>query len=137
MFLRLFCTSRWLTDSIGAHDAMHDLQFFKDLFKYRSVYKEVADVVLGKLMKYRKYLTEEVLPFVLFSTKPLIDNDTKHNITAYYCTNSSLIPISDQFRLSKPVYWQIIQDTSFEYLVGPDSYTLCEASNRLTCEVSD
>ena len=123
MFLSLFYTSRWLSASIGADASMHDLQFFQDMLKYRSINKEIADIVLRKLKNHRWYPTEEVVPFVLFSTSYLVDNGTKHDIAARI--NST--PMPDEFRLGKPVFREVDENISLADLVGSDSYMLFRA----------
>lgn len=87
------------------------------VLSYRSVDREVADVVFEKFKNHHWYLTEEVVPFVLFSTNPLVSDQTNEDIAR----KIDYMPIPDQFRLEKPVYREITVDTSLVDLVGPES----------------
>ncbi|KAG0728342.1 hypothetical protein GWK47_003757 [Chionoecetes opilio] len=53
---------------IGADAPANDLQFMKDMMKFKRTDPEIAQAVLQKLETTNWYLTQEVVPFALFGT---------------------------------------------------------------------
>ena len=121
IFLSLFYTSRWLKASTGADAPMNDLQFIHDMLEYRSIDREVADIALDKLSNHRWYLTEELVPFALFSN--IVPDNMKQNIASKLMS----VPEPEHFRLGKPVFRQVNRQTSLVDLIGPESHTLFHA----------
>ena len=93
--------------------------FFHDMVDYRSIDKQVAEAVLLKLENHRWYLTEETVPFVLFSKHPAVTDSTKHDIAAKLLVT----PIPEHFHLGKPVFRQVRKDSTLVDFVGPESQT--------------
>jgi len=123
VFLNLFYVPLWMRASSGADAPYYDLQLFHDMIAYREVDKEIAEEVLRKLANHCWYLTEEVVPFVLFSNNPAVTEEIKQEIAR----KIMITPIPENFRLGKPVFRSIASDTTLTDLVGPDSHTLFQS----------
>ena len=125
MFLSMFYTSAWMKASIGADAPINDLQLFQDMFAYLDVDHEVAEEVLRKLENHCWYLTEEIVPFALFSKLPVMTNKLKQDIASKLLAT----PVPDCFRLGKPLFRKIDRDTTLIDLIGPESHTLFHTLN--------
>lgn len=68
-FLGLFYTTYWMTASSAADAPLHDLQFMKDMMQFKQHDPQLATAVLNKARNHLWYLTQEVVPFALFSSK--------------------------------------------------------------------
>ena len=80
IFLTLIHTPAWLKASISADAPVNDLEYIHDLIDIREVVQEVADAVLDKLTNSRWYLTQEVVPFSLFSKHASMTDSSKEKI---------------------------------------------------------
>lgn len=119
-FLAHFYVPAWMKASCGADAPINDLQFIHDMFDFRDVDKDIADVVIKKLRNHQWYLSEEVIPFALFSKHPLMTNALKKEMADQLL----LTPIPENFRLGKPVFKKIGLDTTLTSLIGPESHSL-------------
>ena len=119
-FLSLFYTSAWMKASIGADAPINDLHLFKDMISYRDIDYELANVVIDKMENHFWYLTEEVVPFALFSKLPEMTSDFKQEIASKLLNT----PVPERLRMGKPVFRKISSDTSLLDLIGPESNTL-------------
>lgn len=124
-FLSLFYTSAWMKSSIGADAPINDLQLFKDMIAYRDIDREVADIVIDKMENHCWYLTEEVVPFALFSKLSVMTYKLKQDIASKLLST----PVPDRLRLGKPVFRKISCHTSLLDLIGPESNTLFQSLN--------
>ena len=80
----------------------------------REVVQEVADVALDKLTNSRWYLTQEVVPFFLFSKHASMTDSSKEEIAA--ACQATTKP--DKFRLGKSEFMPIARDTTLKSLIG-------------------
>lgn len=119
-FLALFFTASWMKTSNGADAPANDLQLIHDMIDFREVDKAVADTVIDKLGNHRWYLTEEVVPFALFSKHPMMTDCLKQEMA----TRLLATPLPEAFRLGRPVFKEITRDTTLTDLIGPESHTL-------------
>lgn len=124
-FLSIFYTSAWLKASIGADAPINDLQLIQDMIAYLDVDHDVAEVVLRKLEKHSWYLTEEIVPFALFSKLPVMTSRLKQDIALKLLAT----PVPDHLRLGKPLFRKVYRDTSLADLIGPESHTLFQSLN--------
>jgi hypothetical protein len=131
-FLALFHTPAWLKASIGSDAPVNDLQLVHDLIYFREIDQEVADVALEKLTNHRWYLSQEVVPFSLFSKHTSMTDSVKEEIAA--ALQATAMP--DNFRLGKPLFQNIARDITLKSLIGPESHTLFAALNVNTCWLS-
>jgi hypothetical protein len=87
--LSMFYTSAWMKASIGTDAPVNDLQLFRDMFAYHDVDRDIADEVLRKIENHCWYLTQEIVPFALFSKLPVMINQQEQNIApkviVYFC----------------------------------------------------
>ncbi|KAG0728039.1 hypothetical protein GWK47_033298 [Chionoecetes opilio] len=67
-FLGLFYTPMWMSSTLAADAPENDLQFMKDMMKFKRTDPEIAQAVLQKLENHKWYLTQEVVPFALFGS---------------------------------------------------------------------
>lgn len=125
MFLSLFYTSNWMKASIGADAPINDLQLVKDMIAYIDIDREVAQAVLQKLENHYWYLTEEIVPFALFSTLPAMTVTLKQDIASKILDS----PVPDHLRLGKPLFRKVSRDTTLADLIGPESHTLFQSLN--------
>jgi hypothetical protein len=123
MFLSMFYTSAWMKASTGADAPINDLQLVQDMIAYLSVDREVAEVVLRKLENHFWYLTEEIVPFALFSKLPVMTSRLKQNIASKLLAT----PIPERLRMGKPLFPKVCCDTSLADLIGPESHTLFQS----------
>jgi hypothetical protein len=120
VFLNLFYVPLWMKASRGSDAPILDLNFIHDMMDYRLVDPEIADVVLKKLSNHGWYLTEEVVPFVLFSNHYSINDVVKQDIASKLLE----MPVPDSFRLGKPLFRKITRNTTLLDLIGPESHAL-------------
>ena len=114
--------------SIGADAPINDLQLCHDMINYLNVDREVAEVVLRKLENHLWYLTEEIVPFALFSKPPAMTSKLKQDIASKLLAT----PIPERLRLGKPLYPNVRSYTSLVDLIGPESHTLFQSLNIST-----
>ncbi|KAG0728789.1 hypothetical protein GWK47_031788 [Chionoecetes opilio] len=69
LFLGLFYTPMWMSSTLAADAPANDLQFMKDMMKFKRTDPEIAQAVLQKLENHKWYLTQEVVPFALFGSR--------------------------------------------------------------------
>ena len=120
IFLQLFYVPLWLNATSACNAPMIDLQLFHDMMDFRTIDREIADIFLKKMANHRWYLTEEILPFVLFSSHPAVTSEVKQAIARKILAK----PIPDNFRLGKPVFREITRESCLTDLVGPESFML-------------
>ena len=119
VFLAHFYTPAWLKVSWGADAPINDLQFIHDMIDFRSVDEDNADVVINKLHNHLWYLSEEVVPFALFSKHPLMT----HALNKEMADQLLLTPIPENFCLDKPVFKKIGCETTLTSLIGAESHS--------------
>lgn len=126
IFLSLFYTTRWLTAGNAADAPLNDLSMIQDVIKYKQIDPEVATVVLNKLERHQWYLTQEIVPFTLFSSNEMVTSSLKQQLaTKLYTTEKP-----QSFRMGKPLFPKIITErTNLIDLIGPDSTFLFKALN--------
>lgn len=122
-FLSLFYTSYWVTSTSAADAPIHDLQFFKDIMWYHQFDSELATAVMKKANNHRWYLTQELVPFTLFSSHPSMTKSVKEEIAVKLSETEK----PESYRRGKPVFPTIGGSTTLTDLVGPDSYFLFDA----------
>lgn len=67
--------------STSAADApVNDLQLIQDMLSYKRSDPEVAEAVLQKMENHKWYLTQEAVPFALFSSR--LSDKQKQDIAA-------------------------------------------------------
>ena len=110
---------------ISADAPVNDLEYIHDLIDIRDVDQEVADVALDKLTNRRWYLTQEVVPFSLFSKHACMTDSSKEEIAAACQATTK----SDKFRLGKSQFMHIARDTTLKSLIELESHGLFEALN--------
>ena len=93
--------------TISADAPVNDLEYIHDLIDIREVDQEVADVALDKLTNNRWYLTQEVVPFSLFSKHACMTDSSKEEIAA--ACQATTKP--DKFRLGKSQFTCTLQET--------------------------
>lgn len=117
-FLALFYTAAWTKASNGADAPINDLQLIHDMMDFRRIDQAVADVVIDKLCNHGWYLSEEVVPFAMFSRK-LTDSLKEEMATKLLAT-----AVPQNFRLGKPLFHKISRNTTLKDLIGPESHTI-------------
>lgn len=127
-FLALFYTSAWMKASSGADAPANDLQLIHDMIDFREVDKALANTVIDKLSNHRWYLTEEVVPFALFSKHRMMTDCLKQEMAIQLVAT----PVPENFRLGKPVFRKVARDTTLKDLIGPESHTLFRILNVST-----
>ena len=83
-FFTLLYIPYYLKASIGADSPHTDMEMYRSLYKYRRVDAVIAEKALAVLGRHGWYLTEQLVPFALFSNK--VDNDTKSHKAAKLLT---------------------------------------------------
>ena len=73
----------FLLSSSGRDAAVHDLQLYKALLKYRDVDKELADSALTTLNRHLWYLAPHTVMFALFSKKVRLSLQIMKNNTYF------------------------------------------------------
>jgi hypothetical protein len=68
-FTTLVYSHWWMTCNSAADAPWHDLEFFQTLMRYEIVHPEVSRSAVRALKNHLWYLTEEMVPLALFSTK--------------------------------------------------------------------
>ena len=117
-FLSLFFTPRWMTAPLAADAPLHDLTLMHDMIKYRELDSDIANAILCKMANHKWYLTQEIVPFSLFSSR--VPNKLKHDIALKILS----VERPEGFRRGKPVFPEINNNTTLADLVGPESYFL-------------
>ena len=97
---------------------MDDLQLFKKLFEYRQLDSQLAEEALVVLRRHGWYLVPEVVVFSLFSSK--ITLEEKSRIASRLLTMKVSIP--ETFKLEKPKFSQVDENTALVDLVTPSSF---------------
>ncbi|KAG0721376.1 hypothetical protein GWK47_046611 [Chionoecetes opilio] len=77
LFLGLFYTPMWMFIYTCCRCSANDLQFMKDMMKFKRTDPEIAQAVLQKLENHKVVPTQEVVPFALFGR----DSVTKRSRT--------------------------------------------------------
>ena len=91
---------------------------YRTLYTYRRFDSELADKTLAVLKRHGWYLTEQVVPFILFSNR--VDSDTKSHVAAKLLT----IVQPEQIKIGKPTFPEIKSSTKLIDLLGPKIYLL-------------
>ncbi|KAG0727188.1 hypothetical protein GWK47_004054 [Chionoecetes opilio] len=100
-FLGLFYTPMWMSSTLAADAPANDLQFMKDMMKFKRTDPEIAQAVLQKLENHKWYLTQEVVPFALFGSR-LSDKEKQALLSKLHATEKP-----DSFRRGKPMLPQV------------------------------
>ena len=69
IFVCLYYSEQWFTARIAADAPFMDLQFYKNMLKYRKNEPEIAEAVLKKFLGHTWYLNQEYVPLSLFSKR--------------------------------------------------------------------
>ncbi|KAG0712250.1 hypothetical protein GWK47_018903 [Chionoecetes opilio] len=120
LFLGLFYTPMWMSSTLAADAPANDLQFMKDMMKFKRTDPEIAQAVLQKLENHKWYLTQEVVPFALFGSR-LSDKEKQDIAAKLHATEKP-----DSFRRGKPMFPQVTAKTTLADLVGPESHLLLD-----------
>ncbi|XP_076052291.1 uncharacterized protein LOC143031837 [Oratosquilla oratoria] len=121
-FLALFCTSMRMRMSTSAVDApVNDLQLIQDMLSYKRSDPEVAEAVLPKMENHKRYLTQEPVPFMLFSSSRLSDKQKQDIAAQLHATQKP-----DSFRRGKPVFQKVTAKTTLVDLIGPEFHLLLD-----------
>ena len=115
----MFYTPTWLTSTLAADAPASDLQFMKDMMKFKRTDPEIAQTVLQKLENHR-YLTQEVVPFALFGSR--LSDKEKQNIAAKLHATEK----PNSFRQGKPVFPRVTAKMTLADLVGPECHLLLD-----------
>ncbi|KAG0720400.1 hypothetical protein GWK47_048588 [Chionoecetes opilio] len=99
--LGLFYTPMWMSSTLAADAPGNDLQFMKDMMKFKRTDPEIAQAVLQKLENHKWYLTQEVVPFALFGSR-LSDKRSRTFAAKLHATEKP-----DSFRRGKPMFPQV------------------------------
>ncbi|KAG0719224.1 hypothetical protein GWK47_050941 [Chionoecetes opilio] len=110
----------WMSSTLAADAPANDLQFMKDMMKFKRTDPEIAQAVLQKLVNHKWYLTQEVVPFALFGSR-LSDKEK-----AGHCCQAARHWKPDSFRRGKPMFPQVTAKTTLADLVGPESHLLLD-----------
>ena len=122
-FLALFYTCHWMTATIAADAPINDLLFMKDMIQFRQYDSQLSTAVLNKMQNHTWYLTQEIVPFALFSTHSYMTNARKEQLALKIIGTEK----PDSFRRGKPLFPLIESSTSLPDLVGPESHFLFDA----------
>jgi hypothetical protein len=125
MFLCLFYVPLWLKASSGADAPILDLQLFCEMTEYRSIDEEVANTVLAKINNHRWYLTQEIVPFTLFSSSSMATTEIKKELAAKILAT----PVPESFRFGRPIFPDLSGNKHLADLIGAESHTLFGALN--------
>ena len=117
-FNSLIYTKFWLSASVGVDAPNNDLNFYKNLLKFRAIDHTVADAALKKFQFHLWYLTQEFVVFSLFSNK--LDMAAKIRMAEKLAT----IPLPKQYELGKPIFLYLNATTTLEDLLGEQLHTL-------------
>jgi hypothetical protein len=119
-FLALFYTPRWMSAASAADAPVHDLSLIQDMLRYKETDPELANAVLKKMDNHMWYLTQEMVPFVLFSSN--VSNSLKQDIANQLHRTER----PESFRRGKPPFPKITGKTTLMELIGPESHFLFE-----------
>ena len=117
-FFTLIFIPYFLKASVGADSPFTDLEMYKKLYKYRRVDSDLANKALAVLDRHGWYLTEQLVPFALFSNK--VNSDIKSHIAARILTFHQ----PAQIAIGKPSFPSVKANTKLMDLVGEKSYLL-------------
>ena len=78
---------------------------------------------LNKMKHHTWYLTQEIVPFALFSRHPQMTNSLKEQLALRLIRTEK----PDSFRRGKPVFPLIENSTTLPDLVGPESHFIFDA----------
>ena len=92
LFLGLFYKSLWMSSTLGADALANDLQFIKAIMVFKRTDPEIAQAVLQRHQNHKWYLTQEVVPFALFSSR-LSDKEKQDIVVKLHTTEKP-----DRFR---------------------------------------
>ncbi|KAG0727483.1 hypothetical protein GWK47_003996 [Chionoecetes opilio] len=120
LFLGLFYTPMWMSSTLAADAPANDLQFMKDMMKFKRTDPEIAQALLQKLENHKWYLTQEVVPFALFGSR-LSDKEKQDIAAKLHATEKP-----DSFRRGKPMIPQVTAKTTLADLFGPESHLLLD-----------
>lgn len=76
----LFYTPMWMMSTFAADASVNDLQLIHDTLRYKKSDQEVAEAIVQRMEIHKWYLTQEAVPFVLFSSR--LRDKQKENIAA-------------------------------------------------------
>ena len=110
-----------MTATAAADAPLQDITFVQEMMKYEAIDPEVALAVQRKLQNHGWYLTQELIPFALFSTK--VSNSQKRSMADQLCT----VEKPQNFRVGKPVFPKIAENTTLADLIGPESHFIFAA----------
>ena len=91
------------------------MEMYQNMYKYRKVDCELANKALAVMDRHGWYLTEQLVPFALFSNR--VDRDTKSHIAARILT---FVP-PEQIKIGKPSFPKVKPATKLKDLVGENS----------------
>lgn len=120
IFLVLYYIPHWLTTSIGVDAPVNDLLFYKSLLKFKAEDEGIAAVAISALERHMWYLTEELVPLSLFSSK--VSDHEKAQIARQiikykpqYCADQSM---------GQPIFPTVHGSTQLKDLIGPKSWLM-------------
>ena len=90
----------------------------QDMLKLKRTDPEVDEAVLQKMENHKWYLTQDTIPFALFSSR-LSDKQKQDIATQLYVTDKP-----DSFRRGKPLFQKVTGKTTLVDLIGPESHFL-------------
>ena len=117
-FLVSIYNVHFLSSSDGRDSAVNDLDLYKRLFQYRSIDSQIAEEALVVLRRHGWYSVPEVVVFTLFSNK--ISADEKSRLACKLISYEDDQP--DQYRLGKPIFPVIEENTEIVDLITPESF---------------
>ncbi|KAG0723910.1 hypothetical protein GWK47_041758 [Chionoecetes opilio] len=120
LFLGLFYTPMWMSSTLAADAPANDLQFMKDMMKFKRTDPEIAQAVLQKLENHKWYLTQEVVPFALFGSR-LSDKEKQDIAAKRHATEKP-----DSFQTRETYVPSVTAKTTLADLVGPESHLLLD-----------
>ncbi|KAG0725176.1 hypothetical protein GWK47_039105 [Chionoecetes opilio] len=109
-----------MSSTLASDAPANDLQFMKDMMKFKRTDPEIAQAVLQKLENDKWYLTQEVVPFALFGSR-LSDKEKQDIAAKLHATEKP-----DSFQTRKPMFPQLQPRRLWLILVGPESHLLLD-----------
>lgn len=124
-FVTLIYSIWWMNCSSVVDAPWHDLQFFQQLLSYETVDPLVAKSALKAFQKHQWYLTAEMVPFALFSSK--VPAEVRSDIAKSMLLikpETELVTPQNRFGTGygKPQFQTVTSSTSLGDLVGLDSW---------------
>jgi len=123
MFNAMFYVNAWLSTVSAADAPSNDLQLWHDLSNYSKTDPGVAGAALTALNRHLWYLTEEIVPFALFSN--LVSEPEKRQIACQLLKVRQAEPLENGI----PVFPQLNTSTKLIHLVGKKSLLLFNLLN--------